>query len=44
MPGPDTPPFGCLQVLNDELIQPGFGFDTHFHRDMEILTYVAAAS
>ena len=39
--GPDTPPFGCLQVLNDELIQPGFGFDTHFHRDMEILTYVA---
>jgi len=32
--------FGPLRVFNDDTIQPGKGFDFHFHRDMEIITYV----
>ena len=32
--------FGPLRVFNDDIIQPGKGFDFHFHRDMEIITYV----
>ncbi len=32
--------FGPLRVFNDDLIKPGTGFDFHFHRDMEIVTYV----
>jgi len=32
--------FGPLRVFNDDVIQPGKGFDFHFHRDMEIITYV----
>ena len=32
--------FGKLRVLNDDLVQPGTGFDTHPHRDMEIISYV----
>ncbi len=32
--------FGVLRVLNDDLINPNTGFDTHPHRDMEIVTYV----
>jgi len=32
--------FGPLRVFNDDIIQPGTGFDFHFHRDMEIITYV----
>ena len=29
-----------LVSLNDDIVQPGEGFDTHPHRDMEILSYV----
>jgi redox-sensitive bicupin YhaK (pirin superfamily) len=32
--------WGALRVFNDDIVAPGTGFDTHPHRDMEILTYV----
>jgi redox-sensitive bicupin YhaK (pirin superfamily) len=32
--------FRSLRVINDDRVQPGAGFGTHGHRDMEIITYV----
>ena len=32
--------FGLLVVSNDDIVQPGSGFSTHPHRDMEIVTWV----
>ena len=32
--------FGQLRVVNDDLIDPHMGFDTHPHENMEIITYV----
>lgn len=37
---PDNMNFGALRVINDDLVMPHTGFDTHPHRDMEIVTYV----
>ena len=37
---PNNIQFGALRVINDDMVQPGTGFDTHPHRDMEILSYV----
>ena len=32
--------FGLLVVNNDDVVTPGSGFETHPHRDMEIVTWV----
>ena len=37
---PNRMSFGELLVINDDIIQPHTGFDTHPHCDMEIITYV----
>lgn len=37
---PDQIGFSDLLVINDDRVQPGRGFDTHGHRDMEIFSYV----
>lgn len=39
---PDNIQFGVLRVINDDLIKPNTGFDTHPHKDMEIVTYVVS--
>lgn len=36
--------FGRLVVSNDDVVAPGSGFDTHPHRDMEIVTWVLSGS
>ncbi|WHT17463.1 pirin family protein [Crossiella sp. CA-258035] len=35
---------GLLLVNNDDVVSPGTGFDTHPHRDMEIVTWVLRGS
>lgn len=37
---PNNMSFGNLRVLNDDVIKPNRGFNTHPHNDMEIITYV----
>jgi len=37
---PDNTHHGLLLVNNDDSVEPASGFDTHPHRDMEIITWV----
>src|SRR5688500_13692228 len=32
--------FAAVRVINEDYVQPGKGFGTHSHRDMEIITYI----
>jgi redox-sensitive bicupin YhaK (pirin superfamily) len=41
---PDNTHFGQLLVNNDDVVASGAGFDTHPHRDMEIVTWVLQGS
>jgi redox-sensitive bicupin YhaK (pirin superfamily) len=34
--------FGALRVFNDDIVEPGTGFPTHPHEEMEIVTIVLA--
>jgi redox-sensitive bicupin YhaK (pirin superfamily) len=36
--------FRALRVINDDTVEPGGGFGTHSHRDMEIVSYVLDGS
>jgi len=40
----DNTHHGLLLVNNDDRVAPGMGFDTHPHRDMEIVTWVLQGS
>ena len=41
---PSNTHHGLLLVNNDDIVSPGTGFDTHPHRDMEIVTWVLRGS
>ena len=41
---PERIHFGALRVLNDDSVDPSMGFDTHPHKNMEILSLVLEGS
>jgi quercetin 2,3-dioxygenase len=41
---PENIQFGALRVFNDDIVEPGTGFPTHPHREMEIITIVLSGA
>lgn len=37
---PDNKGVSMLRVINDDTVAPGAGFETHSHRDVEIISYI----
>lgn len=41
---PDKMGFGKIRVINDDIIEPHYGFDPHPHNNMEIITFVRSGA